>query len=393
MNFLILQYTTLGYPDLISSIQRLGHLVSVISYMPNSFEEDPKLEEYLTNRFTKETFDAVISFDYFQVVAKVCFAFHTKYISWVWDSPMLTLYSETTHFPTNYIFLFDQNLLEHMKSLGVNTVYHMELAVNTERLSQIKITNQDLEKYSDTISFVGRLYYKKISYDSMKLSPYLRGYLDAVIQTQARIAGENLMEELILDPIMELIESQVQIYLGDKFTGKKKKVFSDFFMGGKATQIERKNILALLAQMYPVTIYTDDEISDIPELLNKGFVPYETEMPKVFSLSKINLNMTHKAIQTGIPLRVLDVLGAGGFLITNYQKEIADRFIDGEDLVIYYNEKDLLQKVSYYLQNDEERNRIAQNGHEKVKKYFTYEQKFNEMLQIAFGETKAEEEH
>ena len=38
----------------------------------------------------------------------------------------------------------------------------------------------------------------------------------------------------------------------------------------------------------------------------------------MFANSKVNLNITLRNIKTGIPLRALDIMGAGGFLLTNY---------------------------------------------------------------------------
>ena len=37
-------------------------------------------------------------------------------------------------------------------------------------------------------------------------------------------------------------------------------------------------------------------------------------------------------------------------------------FEDGVDLVVYYDEYDLLQKIKYYLTYEEERLKIAENG-------------------------------
>ena len=45
--------------------------------------------------------------------------------------------------------------------------------------------------------------------------------------------------------------------------------------------------------------------------------------------------MTIRNIRTGIPLRVWDILGAGGFLLTNFQVELPDYFENGKDIVYY----------------------------------------------------------
>ena len=82
-------------------------------------------------------------------------------------------------------------------------------------------------------------------------------------------------------------------------------------------------------------------------------------MPLVFSQSKINLNISLKTIKTGIPLRVADVMGCGGFVLSNYQQELEEYFVIGEECVVYENLQDMFLKAQYYLEHEEERKRIA----------------------------------
>jgi spore maturation protein CgeB len=108
-----------------------------------------------------------------------------------------------------------------------------------------------------------------------------------------------------------------------------------------------------------------------------------TEMPKVFNLSKINLNMTMRPIETGLPLRCFDILGCGGFLITNYQEELNDMFVIGQDLEAYSSLDELIDKCAYYLAHENERAAIAKNGYEKVRTRYTHIHRMREMLAAA----------
>ena len=78
-------------------------------------------------------------------------------------------------------------------------------------------------------------------------------------------------------------------------------------------------------------------------------------MPLIFHYSKINLNITSKSIRSGLPLRIFDILGCGGFLLTNYQPELSNYFTPGYDLVCYSSEDELLEKTEYYLSHEKER--------------------------------------
>lgn len=73
-------------------------------------------------------------------------------------------------------------------------------------------------------------------------------------------------------------------------------------------------------------------------------------------------------------------MAVGGFVISNYQSEIPEYFTPGEDVVLYESIPDLLDKISYYLAHEDERNRIAENGMAKARKYHSYELRIAEML-------------
>jgi spore maturation protein CgeB len=110
------------------------------------------------------------------------------------------------------------------------------------------------------------------------------------------------------------------------------------------------------------------------------YVDYYTVMPKVFAASHINLNISLRTIRTGIPLRVVDVLGCGGFLISNFQEEIMEYLQPGQELEIYENLEDLYAKTEFYLEHDDIRSQIAYNGFEKVKRDFTFKDRLSRML-------------
>ena len=69
--------------------------------------------------------------------------------------------------------------------------------------------------------------------------------------------------------------------------------------------------------------------------------------------------------------------------MSNYQPELAERFQDGIDLIMYGSIEEAIEKVKYYLINEGLLIKIAQNGYEKVSKDFTYEERINAMFRIA----------
>lgn len=389
MQILLYEWNSIGQQDLEDTLIDMGNTVEKIRYIFEDFENDEAFEQRMSNLLLLKHYDCVISFNYFQVISKVCNTFHLKYIAWIWDSPLINAFSKTVYNPCNYIFVFDKKQYFDLQKLGVNTIYYMPLASNVDRLDSIVLSDVEWETYSTDVSFVGNLYEKRNHYDYItNLPEYLRGYFDGIMNAQMKIHGYNFIEEMLTDDITKELLQYITINMGKNYIGDTKSVFADRFINAKITGMERRAIFSKLADCFNVTIYTESLTDDMPRIQNKGYADYFNVMPKVFKASKININITSRTIKSGIPLRVFDVLGAGGFLITNYQSEIPDHFEMGKDLVCYENEEDLIAKIQYYLQHEDERVQIANNGYQKVKKYHNYKRKLEEIFRIVFEDVR-----
>jgi len=95
------------------------------------------------------------------------------------------------------------------------------------------------------------------------------------------------------------------------------------------------------------------------------------DMFKVFNRSKIVLN-THSNITGSVKgnMRVFEALGSGSFMLSD-DGIYPEHLVAGEDFVTYKNNKDMIEKIDYYLKNDNEREEIALNGYNKISKYYS----------------------
>lgn len=80
--------------------------------------------------------------------------------------------------------------------------------------------------------------------------------------------------------------------------------------------------------------------------------------------------------------RVYKVLGRGGFLIMPKLEGLTWELTEGEHLEFYRNPKELFEKIDYYLENEEERDRIRKAGQKYCLKHYTFEKSFKKMLKI-----------
>lgn len=316
------------------------------------------------------SFDIVFSYNYFPIISMICEINNLPYVSWMLDCPLRTTYSKTITNDCNYLFNFDKLFNARLISLGAKHCYHMPLG-GFEFFEGSNIPVRDSSgKFACDISFVGKLYNeKKYPFRQAEFSEYTKGYLDGIINAQEKIYGYNFIREVLSEDLVSEIASKCNLDLGDMFIAPLRDLASDT-LGTEVSAREREDALFALASDMDVDLYTKSTIPDslkLPGLHFRGTVDYEREMPYVFRDSKINLNITSKTIESGISLRVLDIMFCGGFCMTNYQPEIAEFFEDGADLVMYSSIEDLKSKVSYYLEHEQERAQIALNGYKKVK--------------------------
>ncbi len=120
---------------------------------------------------------------------------------------------------------------------------------------------------------------------------------------------------------------------------------------------------------------------------------FDKEMAEFFSQSKIVFN---NAIKNDLNMRVFETLSIGSFLLTDKTVNTGqdEMFKDGEDLAVYEDEE-ILEKVSYYLEHEDEREKIAANGNRIVRAAHTYFHRTEEILDVVFGgkkDTKSPEE-
>ena len=398
MHILMYRWKAYNYRDIEQTFLLLGHTVDNIEQELGSYDVSPEFERVIEEKIRGTHYDMVFTVNYFPLISNVCERTGVKYVSWTCDNPLISMYHESVFHACNYIFTFDKTNYLEFRGMGVKHIWYLPLAVDTERMDVLlgapekperRNATQDSEmrKYRGDVAFVGSLY-ERNSYDKIKnrLPEYLRGYFDAVMEAQLNISGANIVEPMLTTNILEQLQEYFQLEKSEGSFSDLGLIFQTTVLGFKIAEIERRRALIELSKHYRVNVYSNSDVSDLLRIQYCGSVDYWSEMPKVFRMSKINLNFTIPNIKSGIPLRIWDVLGCGGFLLTNYQAEIPYYFKEGEDLVCFDGLEDLCEKVGYYLEHEEERKRIAWNGYHKVREKHSYIERIHTILDTVAGE-------
>lgn len=352
--------------------------VDMVSYEFADWDHDEYFEKKFPEFLLKKAYDIVFSINYFPVLSDVCSRYKILYVSWVYDAPMHIRRKETIGNPYNRVFVFDGGQYKDLLAEGYHHVYHMPLGVNVDRLDRMEINSAQRERFSSSISFVGKLYENDFEYLLSPLPKHDREKLLTLVNRQKFIYGNYMLSEVLTSEFISELNAFYANASRNRFQIKKEEL--EYACATYITQMERLEILEKLSQDNSVDLYSYNALKGLPKVNCKGFVKYYKEMPIVFRCSQINLNISLKIIKEGIPLRVFDILGAGGFLITNYQKEIEECFDIGKDLVVYESLEDLSEKVKYYLKHPKERCAIAKRGHDKAAKCYSIERQLEKIL-------------
>ncbi len=379
---LMYRWKAYNYKDIKYTFESLGYEVEEVYQDLLNYDVDEEFADRLKGIIKGDSYQFMFTVNYFPLISNVCQEAGLLYVCWSCDNPLISLYHQSVFNSVNRIFLFDLTGVEEFKGMGVEHVYHLPLAVDTGRLDYLFSNSKDESLYQNQVSFVGSLY-EKNSYDKMEftLPDYLRGYFEALMEAQKDLQGINIIDRMLTPEILMELQQYFELEKSEDSLSDLNLIFSVTTLGFKIAQKQRRSILIELSKHHDVSIYTNSNIQDLLRVNYRGSVDYWSEMPKVFRNSKVNLNITIPNIKSGIPLRIYDILGAKGFCITNFQAELPMFFENEKQLVWYYNERDLKEKVDYYLSHDSEREQIAKNGYEYVKMHCSYEQRIHELLE------------
>lgn len=391
MEILFYRYNSICEPDIIQVFENFGITVHREEMEMHDKNITPRLcSARVAEWILSHPLSFVFTVNFFPAISYTCNHFKVPYVCWSVDSPVPELFSNALKNEYNRIFLFDKAQYDFFAPVNPSCIHYLPLATNVKRWEQVilSMTEEDYRQYGSDVSFVGSLYTEKCKYDTLvssgKLSDYTRGFVDGLIESQLHVYGYNFIMDNLTDRVVsEIASADPQFYHGtDTFMDTDRYLVAHQYIGMKLAALERQRTLAALSEHFSVNLYTRSDASTLPKVHNRGGASTLTEMPKVFQASKINLNMTMRPIETGLSLRVWDVLGCGGFLLTNYQAELPSYFEIGKDLDAYESLPELLEKVQYYLTHEEERIEIAIHGYEKTARLHSYENRLAEMMQM-----------
>lgn len=388
----------------VHGIVKMEGIINALGRLDAGFEVYPKrlVDAFLNEKEAEELAEYIktheithmISVHLVDTLAVAAHMAEITYISIIWDAPYNKLFTSYGRMANCWFSVFDKVECKRFKDGGIRHVIYQPLAVDDGAIREwdSELSDNMVQRYSHEICFVGQLYDNNF-YDEFcrNLPPVLQNYFTGVFEEAAfRWDGVNRIHGAVSNEMVEYIRRVTPGFqMVNFFDIEDAAYFENGYIIRKIGNIERICVLNLLAEAHHVTLYTTSKTAAEERLRHVEIKPpicSEKDLHYTFKSSKINLNISLKGIEGGTPQRVMDIMGAGGFVLTNYCAETAELFEEDKEIVMFRTPEELLEKVDYYLTHDEEREQIARAGHEKTMKDYTYENKVRELIDWIKGE-------
>ena len=398
MKLIVYRWKAYNEEIVINQLKHKGYEVIEFECELKHYTRDLELAQKLINLINIEHADAVFTINYLPIISIVCDTCKIKYYSWVFNSPDLLLFAKSVTYPCNRIATFDREQADLLKNSGCDTIFHLPLAVDCKYFEDA-ISNKENNKrlfgdkgYCD-VEFLGSLYTENIklnNYDVICKDVHSFGSdeelerwnrIEQLIRKQVFCYDKDYIRDISEEDyyfLLELLDNRKFLLDEDYYDFNDEVLFSSILLK-RVTILERRELLCEIADYcngkYDFRLYSGSDVSEVDKLkwCKNSKIDYENEMPLVFNRAKINLNITLRSIGSGIPLRVLDVLGCGGFLLTDPQPEVLEYFEEDKELVIYRSIEECLEKIDFYLKHEELRKSIAMAGKKAVVERFNYD--------------------
>jgi spore maturation protein CgeB len=160
------------------------------------------------------------------------------------------------------------------------------------------------------------------------------------------------------------------------------------FVGALAGYHNRRKLLELLADKLrnrQLRIWTDsarmyslNRISDLLIIAGRSntelrwqTISHET-VNRLYNDARICLNIHHSQSMRAVNPRNFEILGSGGFLLTDREFMCVDGITRGEHYVTYSTIGELLDMIEYFIENEDERENLSKRGHQAVQREHTY---------------------
>ena len=365
--------------DVSNALEGFGYTLYTLDVKKLSLEEMT-----LTIKYFKP--QVAFAVNYTNGLAELFESHGVDLICWEVDPATDHLKPISTSSDRAYIFTYREANVEEFVMAGFKNVEHLLLASDTEKRSQTKLSPEEQGTYGSKLSFVGSsMIENAVSLRNIFLSQYkvYRGGSEDAVEE-----GNRLLEEVLSVQRKDFSVYVIPDLLNKLFSGfigyllKIPGALDPFMLIGEIAAAEKRvNYIANLGGL-GVKVWGDEGWRSAEQYGVKymGSAGHTHEINKIYSASNINVDINRLYQMDIVPMRIFDIMACGGFVLSEYSKEIGNIFEIGKEVETYSTLDELVSKIAYYLDHESEALEIAERGREAVLKNHTISGRVKHML-------------
>lgn len=315
-----------------------------------------------------------LGFDEEGVLADMFEAIEMPAAIWYVDSPNLVVRAFPKNVsPFSSVFVWDENYLGNMASLGFENVFSLPLGVDETVFRPRNLRTAERRMIGADIGFVGNSMVGPARDQLAKVPLELR----AAVEKTAQLLGAA--RETTFPEAVEAAMDRCERAAFGALPELGRSGFEAAVLW-RATLLYRLSCLRTLEEFRPC-IRGDGGWRG---LVNGKFrlgpqLNYYKELPSFYNACTVNFNATSIQMGTAVNQRVFDVPACGAFLLTDHQESIEGLFEVGKEVVTYKDRGEIADLVRFYLRDDAARETIAGKGRERVLAEHTYRHRIRTM--------------
>ncbi|MCK5706187.1 MAG: glycosyltransferase [Candidatus Aureabacteria bacterium] len=325
--------------------------------------------------------------DAFGGIKDICREKNIKIASWFIDNPFYSydIWKVLRDDDNCYFFLWDEHYMLEMDAYH-HKIYHLPQAASLDNFYPRELSSEEVKKFGSKLSFVGNL---GTTYLAGIVESFKKSYCneDTNVEKWLMEAAQLAIEKKLIDVKEILYEMNKRSKILKLDVDDENKLFS----ARKIFEAMMSTILriSVINQLFPnkIAVWGNREWQEsIPPEYYNGPALYVRDLPRIYCATEMNIDISRFQQRRGTNQRIFDVPACGGFLITDYKKEIEDLF-EKDEIVFYRSVEELLNLIEFYKNKPDLRKLIAKRARKRVASYHTYEKRMQAIIEtIAKGD-------
>ena len=351
----------LKYPlvaDIIENMHEMGWSVRTVSTRMVGKGDGGFIERLLTTALEhKPDFLLTINhggFDEDGALAGILSSLEIPLASWFVDHPMPILGgAEANANGWTQVFSFERTSLEWLAGQGFEDPSYLPTGANPLRFHPEKVEREMARTLGGDLVFVGNSWWTKTRVDPPE---WIREIVTRVT-SDAKVGRVSLRRGGLEERVAGLIGGA---------GGRRGRYLVSQAALAEASMLARAEVISALVPL-GVRVHGDPGwLEMVPGVDLRPYVDYGTQLPSLFAGTGINLNVTAEQMPTAVNQRVWDVPACGGFLLTDFREDLAERFDAEREIASYETPDEAADKARWYAAHEEERRAVALAAHERV---------------------------